>query len=344
MRMRSTASPLLAACLLSCDAVLGFQPGHLLEGGVADGGTPDGTLLADGREEDAIVLAEAGAGTGSGDARTDGAGDAAPGWTPTALDSLVLWLDSDVGPTTQACGSSNQCVTRWADRTSYHNDGAPWLPQYAPLLVPKQYGGHAAVRFDGQTTQLTIADNASLQFLDGRYTIVAVVAEQSTTTDGTIYGKTGPNYPYAGPGLWVSYFNQGSGIWPVDGRIGTQVDYTQFILSQEYRLDDGILRLLEADCDGTTLTLRIGGEPPLTRTVDAGAGTLAAAKKDAYVGGLPGAPTDPQAFRGDMTEVLVANDTLSPADWELLSDYLTEKYGLSSAGADAGVPEAAPTD
>jgi hypothetical protein len=341
MRARTIALLVLAASLpLSCDAVLGFQPGHLPDGGVVDGGQGDGTLAPEGG-----VDASADSGAGHDASSGDGpAADGPPPWTPASLGSLVLWLDDDVGVTTHTCSSgAGACIKTWADRTSNHNDGYPWAPQAEPLLIPGRYNGHAAVRFDGVGTQLTIADGASLQFQNNRYTIVAVVAEQPASMDGTIYAKTAPSYPYSGPGMWVSYFNQGAGISPAEGRMGTQVDYAQILLSRGYGLDDGVLRLVEADCDGTTLTLRVGDEAPVTRPVDVDAGALTAIGKDAYVGGMAmvTAPSDPQAFLGDMTEVLVANDVLSSTDWGRLSGYLTTKYALAS---DGGVPEAGPAD
>jgi hypothetical protein len=314
--------------------VLGFQPGHLPDGGGVDGGAGDGTVPSEGGA-DAVADTSAEASHGDGPAV-----DAPPPWTPASLTSLVLWLDADVGVTTDTCISgSGACVKTWADQTHNHNDGYPWAKQAWPLLVPKAYNGHAAVRFDGVGTQLTIADSDSLRFADNRYTIVAVIAEQPATTDGTVYGKTAPAYPYAGPGFWVSYFNQGAGVAPTEGRMGTQVDYAQILLSRGAQLDDGVLRLVEADCDGTTLTLRIGDESPVSRPVTVDAGALSSVGKDAYVGGVPmvSPPSDPQAFLGDMTEVLVADDVLSSTDWQNLSDYLTTRFAL---GADAGTPDA----
>lgn len=322
MRARTIASLVLAASIpLSCDAVLGFQPGHL----PADGG-----LAGDGGSRDVTGLPEA-----AGDAGHD---DAPTAWTPANLGkSLVLWLDGDVKVTTHPCATgTGQCVTRWGDRSGNTNDGMPWEPQAEPQLVANVYNGHAAVRFDGVGTQLTIADSASLRFDQSRYTIAVVLAERQTSIDGAIFGKTALDYPYAGPGLWASYWNQVAGASPADGRIGTQVDYAQTLLSRRGHLDDGALRLVEADCDGTTLTLRVGDDPPVSRPVDAGAGTLSAIGRDAYVGGqAANPPSDSQPFHGDMTEVLVANDVLSATDIASLSAYLTTRYAL---GGDAGGP------
>jgi hypothetical protein len=190
--------------------------------------------------------------------------------------------------------------------------------------VASQYNGHGAVRFDGEFTSLAIADVPSLQFANG-YAIVAVVAEKPASPQGTIYGKTAPGYPYAGPGLWVDYFNQGAGVPVTDGRAGTQVDYNQFILSAQLHLDDGVLRVYGASFDGAVLSLHVGDAAAVSAPVNVVPGTLEAVGKVAYVGGPP---SSSQIILGDIAELFVSNESMDDAGWANAYAYLKAKYSL----------------
>jgi hypothetical protein len=320
------AFALAAAGLAACDGVLGYGPGHLPD----DGGIGAVDATTDASPVDAPGDSTSGSRPDGGlDASLDAATD---GWVPTDLgSSLVLWLNADKGVTTLPCDAGG-CVKVWLDQSTYHhNDAVPGWPALAPLLVGGSYAGHAAVRFDGNVTSLTVADDPSLQFDDGRYVIATVVAEQMAGSDGLIYSKQDRStYPYSGASVWANFFNQGHGISPSSGLIATQVDYDQYVTSTQRYLDDGVLRLVYASCDGTTLTLQVGdaGSPPLT--VDLGdAGVTGAAGWPAYVGGPPGAdPQDPQVFTGDIAELIVVAGTLTAQQQASLTSYLTTKFGL----------------
>jgi hypothetical protein len=319
-RVLASAQPLaLWACVVACNSVLGNRPGDLVDGGADDAAPEIGTeAAADASSES--VPAEASPEAPAPEAPTP--------WDPSSLGAaLVLWLDGDHDITTASCAPS-ECVQVWGDRSSYGNDASPPAGSPAPTFVPSQYNGHGAVRFDGEFTSLAVADVPSLQFANG-YAILGVVAEQPASQQGTVYGKTAPGYPYAGPALWVDYFNQGAGIPATDGYAAAQVDYTQFILSNQLHLDDGTLRVYGVNFDGEVLTLHAGDAAPVTMTVTVAPGSLQAIGKDAYVGGPPnGVASTSQIVLGDIAELLVVNESLDDPGWASAIAYLKAKYAL----------------
>jgi hypothetical protein len=303
---------------LACNGIFGTELGHFV--GPANEGPEDAAPDADVADhvDDAVETAvdDARESSVSHDAQADV--DAGT-WTPAALGSaLALWLDSDRDVTTTACTPS-PCVTKWADQSGNGNDAVLDTQRAsAPSWVASLYSGHGAVRFDGNTTSLTIADVASLR-LGTACTVLAVAAEQNASHEGAFYNKTSLVGPYTGIALWGSYTPN-----LAHGTAATQVDINQFVTTAGGGLDDGKLRVFAAMFDGVALSLSVdrgvAASTPVTLTEPLGApGT------PAYIGGNPAGN---QVLVGDIAEVILLTKALDSGEWAKMYAYIDAKYGL----------------
>jgi hypothetical protein len=252
---------------------------------------------------------------------------APPAWTPATLGApLVLWLDGDQGVISSPCGA-NTCVELWQDQSGKQNDALSPTTANNPQLAMLQ--GHGAVRFDGATSSFTVADSPSLRVTTA-FTIIAVsFISQSAAAPHlqSIYTKQSVASPYTGPALFSNFHNQG--VQPSEERAGIEVDNVDFVASTQSGLVNGALHAYVATYDGSLLTnnlsLRVDDNDPTSTTVSVTAAALAASGVDATIGGAPGAGV---SLSGDLSEVMLLNDAISPSDWTSLYAYLKAKYAL----------------
>jgi len=320
LRRRRTALTLAAIALIAtaCNAVIGNELGHLE---AKEDASPDGSpMIAD------AAMVDAPKDVGAPD---DGAADAdtdAGPWSPLAFGtSLGIWLDADRGISTTICGGV-RCAVIWADQSGNGNDARPPMVSAAPIIHANAYNGHSALTFDGATTSLAIDDSISSE-ITGGFAIIAVAATAASTKHqlGDIYSKTGNPLPFAGPGLFVNYSM--AGVDGSDGRIGSQVDFYQYIVSAEAHLDDGALRVYTSTFDGTkNLSMRVNDGPPSTiATMGVASGSLRASGIASSVGGRLGTQ---QLFLGDIAELLLVTRATTPAEATQAYAFLKAKYGI----------------
>jgi hypothetical protein len=255
----------------------------------------------------------------SSDAPSEAMGDA--GWSPPVVGgALALWLNGDVGTSTVNC-TPNQCVGTWADQSGNHNDATAGTAQAQPVLKPNQYNGHAALRFDGSQTSLSIPDVASLRFTSG-YTIIGVAANTAAVHVGALFSKTDPNYPFAGPTLWQNYDQS---VQASTAHMGTQVDFTHYVVSTETALSDSVLRVYAATYDPVAgkLFIRVNNDGAASITVPTTGVT--ATGTAAYVGGRSFAG---QVFSGDIAELVITSTPIADSQWPAVYAYFKQKYAL----------------
>lgn len=314
------------AMLAACNSILGNQAGHL--GGDADAGDAS----VEGGRGDSAEQPDAPYPDVSADVRTDVARDAPgaadahdasvdvdAGWTPLALGpALTLWLDGDQGITPVTCGSAT-CVSAWADQSGNGND-AIWNSgtATAPLAEPALYSGHGAVRFDGNSTSLTVADAPSFAIASG-FSIVGVGAQPHAFHIAGFYSKTQIGNPYEGVGLWGSYTTNFQ-----DGTGAVQVDINQYVVTPAGGFDDSKLHVFAAMFDGANLSLSVDEGVPVSRAVSVTPG-LGAPGVPGFVGGNPGGG---QTFNGDIVEIILVGRILQTTEWSMLYAYLAAKYGV----------------
>jgi hypothetical protein len=107
--------------------------------------------------------------------------------------------------------------------------------------------------------------------------------------------------------------------------VGSQIDYTDFVLSADTGVSDGVVRIFETQRRGTFLSVRVDNHPPTTGAVPPTDAT--APGVDTFIGGhLTGSVF--QGLSGAIGEVLAINGTLAPPDDDLIHAYLSAKYGI----------------
>jgi hypothetical protein len=277
-------------------------------------------------------LADAGAGAGADDAGTRpttvGDSGAAPpadaagtvpidaGFSVAKVPELVLWLDGDQGASTNIDGGF-----LWADRSGHGNDGVS--PRAPPTPTTEGFNGHSGFAFDGAML-VEIADTASLRF-SADYTVMAVAWSRTPPQlYGALFGKSVQVYPYPGPGMYVNYP-------PMETKtttsIGTQVDFTHYVLSTETGVSDGATRIFEMQRAGDTLHIRVNSGEPASLTVPKT--DVSAVGGDVYIGGhmIPGQGFY-QPYFGAIAEVIAVNGSITQTDYNALHSYLTRKYAI----------------
>jgi hypothetical protein len=91
--------------------------------------------------------------------------------------SLTLWLEADVGITTDCSGVF---VTTWADQSGNGNDASQADPSSSPQFVDAVLNGKPVITFDGQHSFLSVAG----QILSSQqFSILAVVNDTRDPSD-----------------------------------------------------------------------------------------------------------------------------------------------------------------
>jgi hypothetical protein len=241
-------------------------------------------------------------------------------WSPGTLPGLVLWLDAAKG----AGSAPGDPVSLWSDQSPAHNDATQTDGGYQPILEVSAIGGLPAVRFDGYTSYLSIADSPSMQWGTSDYAIL-VVARFSITVgvpDQALFQKSTKSSPYDGPQLYV--FSQ----HPTLDTTALAADSAQvWVVSAQDGLNDAP-HVFGARRFGATLEVRVDGQS---------AGQYSAMPViDVSAPGMPASigqngydpTTMTEALQGDIAEEVAVKGPISDADLRSLECHLILKYGL----------------
>jgi hypothetical protein len=147
-------------------------------------------------------------------------------------DEIVLWLDAAYGIVPDDQGR----VGQWLDRSTYaHAADAVGIPENWPVLIGDAAYGLPAVQFGVGTgtsvRRLLIADDPSLQFGTGEFSLIAVVRYRNSTANpdqnmqyGSIFQKACSTCAgYVGPYLFAS------DPWPIYVSSGAEPAHTAFL-------------------------------------------------------------------------------------------------------------------
>jgi hypothetical protein len=260
--------------------------------------------------------------------------DAAPPWDPSQLASfLVVWLDASEGIT--GTGGS---VSRWADKSPNGNDAEQGTAAAMPALVNGVVNGHSVIRFDGTSGQhLSIPDSATLQWGDGEFAVVIVVAYSTPTSPcaapatscndngySALWAKPAAASPYAGVALF--------GNEPVvpNGAIRAQLAQNVSLDSTGTAFNDGAFHVVsvlrQASGAQSYLRVRVDG---VTSSKTLATGTnVDAVGRAVDIGGRSDPAPNRQMLKGDIAEILAIKGALQVADQSHLETYLKTKYGL----------------
>lgn len=276
-------------------------------------GTPqDGSAVdssgADGSQADA---------SGVADSSTD-----ASGWTPALLGaSLAAWLDSDRG--LPAAGTH---VQSWVDQSGAANSAVQGVGGNQPLVAAGP-NGHAAVKFDGLATFLTIPDSLRLRWGTGEFAIYVVAAyinapsANNATGYGWLWSKTDSNAAVNGVLLAA---NRGGLAGTPNSSLFCQLQFSPqlFAESGTNGYNNGAFHVFGARRTGNVVALRADGNP--VASVDLGVIDVSATAHDVFIGAAgTGAYLD-----GSIAEIIAVSSTLSNANQANLEAYLKAKFGL----------------
>lgn len=242
---------------------------------------------------------------------------------PARLPGRALWLVAD-----DAVADASGKVVRWPDASGLGNDAVP-VGSSAPVVVPGTIGGHAAVRFDGARSYLTIPSSAALEFGAGAnpFALVVVVRYSAPTPDSrAVFSKLGSGA--IGPLLLVqsggpagTTFSaqvapeKGSGAFaPFPAKTGTTRVLVQWTPS--------------TGAPGGTLSVRVGAGAAVTKALKTT--TSLASSAPAYLGTADFGKGVDMFVAADVAEIVLWSPAVAidAADVAGVEGYLDGKYAL----------------
>lgn len=240
----------------------------------------------------------------------------------SVTDGLMLWLKADEGVVTNAAAG----VTDWADASMNLNDAAQHGEGLAPLWVPNAINGLPAVRFDGVDDYLEIATATTLQPLAGDWTVIFVgrrlggsqgdypqVIGSRPWTNGTDKGWA---VGYSGTGVIGSHFADGTAGHDVPGvAAASPLSTSQFEMWQ----------IEENRAAGTTSFFKNGDPDQVLATAMP---TSVIDQPDPIRLGRELGGSDTRRANLELAEVLVFNRSLTRAEREAVSTYLSQRYNF----------------
>jgi hypothetical protein len=236
---------------------------------------------------------------------------------------LQLWVKADLGVTTNATGR----VEKWADQSGNKNDATQTDDSAKPTLVPNVVNGKPALRFDGKTNYLDVANGTGLDIV-GDIASFAVIRVDDYTTYNEVWGKTagpGGNLPaptdwYLVQGTGVPQFYRGdgtgSGIQPAPGQ--RPIKANNYVVVGVRQAGTAVTHFLNGSTNGV-------GQITVT-PADGGTDLKIGSREDLFT-----------KMKGDIAELLIYNNALSDADIVNAQNYLRTKYGITNAPPTIGV-------
>jgi hypothetical protein len=248
--------------------------------------------------------------------------------TPTLATKagLQLWLKADSGVTADETG----VVSDWADASGNGNNAVQFNTGsgYEPLLVNSPENGMPSVRFDGVDDYLQIPASLSLQPGTGDWTVL-FVAKRGLSSGGDYPQIIGSRPWAANKDLgWAVCFSKNSGLLGshyADGVDGH--DVPDSLSSSPF--DTGVFQVwqLEENRAQSSTSWYLQGKT--NRTLKTTMPTVEINQaNDIYVGSeVEG--SDNRRANLDLSEMLVYNRILTPAEREEATTYLLHKYSVT---------------
>jgi hypothetical protein len=244
-----------------------------------------------------------------------GVATVSPGFTWVGLP--VAWFDAVNGPMTY----SMTTVTRWSDRSTAGNDVLACMGQ-APEYLPQGLNLRPTVHFpnDGTTCAcLTNSNASSLPTGSNARTLISVASLDDTTHTGDIFSFGNP----PADGVRMALFTSG-GDFGVDTGQVTMLTTTQPLFANQ-----GYLFTFRYAA-GTVLSdasneLRLNQSMVMTN----GAGVVPNTSGTSLgIGGPPIPSPCNQSHAGSISEILIYDRMLSPAETGVIEAYLAGKYAF----------------
>jgi hypothetical protein len=215
----------------------------------------------------------------------------------------------------------------WPDRSNSNNDARQSEDSQQPVYVASGVHGLPAVRFDGQSTFLRIADATSLQWGFEPFAVFAVVrGAPALGVNAMIYQKSDADPPFAGPALFVNAAKPtASAKASIQLHVSLYANSIAGVADTTPRLLVGRRYVTDVQ---TLVELRVNGNVVGT-TVETAPASIDASGRDAIIGHNGYLPNPGfQAYEGDIAEIFAIKGALADDELWAMEAYLQTKYGL----------------
>jgi hypothetical protein len=236
---------------------------------------------------------------------------------------LVLWLDAG----RSGASVNGTKVGVWPDRSSSNNDARQSEDSRQPVYVASGVHGLPALRFDGQSTFLRIADATSLQWGLSPFAVFAVVrGAPALGVNAMIYQKSDADPPFLGPALLVNAAKPtASAKASIQLHAGLYSNSILGVADTTPRLLVGRRYVTDVQ---TLVELRVNGNVVGT-SVETAPVSVDAPGRDAIIGHNGYQPSPGfQAYEGDIAEICAVKGALTDDELWAMEAYLQTKYGL----------------
>jgi hypothetical protein len=242
-------------------------------------------------------------------------------WTTTGLYAqtlpvtagLQLWLNADVGVTTNASGQ----VTTWADQSGLGNNATQATLSSAPTIAPNSLNGHATVRVSGSQF-MEVANANGIDNLLNDVTVLGVVNYDNLSGYRGFVSKCtgGVGSPFdfwsnasANAGRTSFYLGNGTAS---AATLSTIAPLTGVYMVMGFRWKDGT-------SDQFLNDFNIGSAGNTTATANGATNLRIGRRQDGTV-----------QLVGNLAELLIYKPALSDADmYNVINNYLKIKYALA---------------
>lgn len=225
----------------------------------------------------------------------------------------VLWLRSDQGTSTTVDGAA---VSQWQDISGNTNHANQPNPAKRPTYVASSINGLPALRFTGTNVNFVVDDNDNLDNTSG---VTIFVVGQPNSVDANPRGMVSKR---VGAGSQVAYslFSYtGSNLYfdaPSRMNGTTSVTNSPQVFAAVFNGNDPSFRS------------RVFQNGSQTGQANAGANTsIGSMASDLFIGILNDNYGD--AFRGDMSEVIIYRTALNRAERSIVEVYLANRYNIA---------------
>jgi hypothetical protein len=274
--------------------------------------------------------------TSVNDVTTADVSDGAPLFDPSTVSGLALWLDAVTGVT-----QNGGAVSKWADRTTNHNDASQSTSSQQPMLVATALNGLPVVHFNkdasnqgqnGAGNELLIADSTSLQWGTGDFYLLVVMRFDDNLDAGPergvglIYSKTSSGSSF--PGVFFTANIPGglnNGNPPTTGlAFSTSFAAGNYVTTTNAYNNDAA-HVFAVQRVGAKLDLRVDGA-----SVASASSSSDNDLSTVGTGVRIGADVSAQGIRfdGDIAEMIAVKGTLATTDRASLESYAKTKWGL----------------
>ncbi|MDQ2772992.1 MAG: IPT/TIG domain-containing protein, partial [Bacteroidota bacterium] len=238
---------------------------------------------------------------------------------------LYRHFEADAGVTSDASGN----VSGWADQSGNAADVAQAVPANQPLLVASGIGGRPTLRFNGTSHVLSSSATADLTAGLSIFTVDRVAVSKSTqngllrigvlNAGGSqleLYHNSGSVSTYSGADIIVARRASNGSLTGSGYRVGADVPPA---IGQPIILSNIVTA-------GSAFTLATNGGNTAYATT--GANLLPAAADVLHLG-MRGTAIANTGLNGDLSEVLIYNRAVTPAEQAQIEAYLANKYSIT---------------